>query len=45
VIYPRIFSRDSVDLEGWRPIFNIPPYILQHFKGILEGAALVAQEA
>ena len=40
LIYPKIISGASVDLECWRPISNIPPYILQHCKGILKGAAL-----
>jgi len=40
LIYCRICSGQSVDLEGRRPIFNIPPYLLQHCKGILEGAVL-----
>jgi len=44
LIYPRICSGESVDLESRRPIFNIPPFLLQHCKGILEGAIL-AQEA
>jgi len=35
-----ICSGESVDLEGRRPIFNIPPYFLQQCKGILEGTVL-----
>jgi len=40
LIYPSICSGESVDLEGRRPIFNIPPYLLQHCEEILEGAVL-----
>jgi hypothetical protein len=40
LIYPMICSSESVDLEGRRPIFNIPPYLLQHCQGILEQAVL-----
>jgi len=38
--YPRIGSGESADLDGRRPIINIPPYLLQHSMGILKRAVL-----